>query len=177
MGRERLPPPRSRPHGPGPLPDARPHLGRRVERHQRPVVAADDRGFGPPRHPAGPNRSPERRNRLWPTRALRPRPPDPLRGHGAHGWRGPHLPPRHPLDQCVRPDAEPGRPTPGTGGPTASQPSPPIPDRLGLLSASPPSLSFFCRRGRISCGPPSLIRDPRPLPLVVVPAPSHGAIF
>ena len=78
-------------------------------------------------------------------RAIRPRPPDPLCGHGAHGWRGPHLPPGHPLDQHIRPDAEPGRPTPGTRRRPADQPGPLPPNRLGLLSLS--SLSSPTRSG------------------------------
>ena len=58
----------------------------------------------------------------------------PYAGTVLHGWRSPHLPPRHPLDQCVRPGAEPGRAAAGAGRPTANQPGPAIPSRLGVLS-------------------------------------------
>ena len=54
MGRERLPPHRSGSRRPGPLPDARPGLGRGIERDGWPVVAADHRRPGPPRQPARP---------------------------------------------------------------------------------------------------------------------------
>ena len=172
MGRERLPPHRSGPGRPGPLPDPRPNLGRGLERDGWPVVAADHRRPGPPRRPPVPDSPTERRNRLWHPRAFRPRTPDPLCRHRPLGRRGPHLPPRHPLDRRLGPVPLPGRPTPGTGGPTAGQPGPPTPGRLGLLKV--PLLcrpSSFChprpdrgsrvvvvssRRGRISCGPPSV---------------------
>ena len=115
-------------------------------------------GLAPQGNRAVPNGPSERRNRLWCRRAIQHRPPDPLCGHGAHGWRGPYLPPGHPLDQHIRPDAEPGRPTPGTGGPTAGQPGPPTPGRLGFLKV--PLLCkpfFFCH--------PRLDRGSRGFPL------------
>ena len=77
---------------------------------------------------------------LWRPRAIRHRTPDPLCGHGVHGWRGPHLPPRHPLGLGHGPDAQPGRPAPGIGGPTAPEPGPPVSGHLELLSGhAPPS--------------------------------------
>ena len=45
---------RSRPHGPGPLPDARPNLGRGVERDRKPLVAADRRRAWLPKAPGRP---------------------------------------------------------------------------------------------------------------------------
>ena len=48
------------------------------------------------------------------SRGLRHRTSDPLCGHGARGGRGPHLPPRHPLDRRLGSGLHPGRPTPGT---------------------------------------------------------------
>ena len=61
--------------GPGPLPDPLPNLGRDVERCERPLVAADDRGpraAGQPAHTGG---QPERGSGLW-LRGLRHRTPD-----------------------------------------------------------------------------------------------------
>ena len=106
-------------------------------------------GLAPPTQKRGP-RPAERGSGLWRTRALRHRTPDPLCGHGVHGWRGPHLPPRHPLDRRLGPVPHPRRPPARIARPTAGQPRPPPPNRLGLLSGS--SL-FSCCKGRLSCGP------------------------
>ena len=130
-----------------------PTWGAVVERDRKPLVPADRRGPGSPRHPVGPNRPPERRSQLWCRRALRHRPPDPLCGHGAHGWRGPHLPGGHAAgtDRGLDPgrDAEPGRAAAGAGRLTVNQPGPAIPSRLGVLSLSSPDRIFSCCRGRL----------------------------
>ena len=137
-GASGLPPARPGSGRSGLGPDPQSHLGGGRERRGRPLDPADRRGSGSPRHPIGPNRQPERRSQLWSRCALRHRPPDPLCGHGAHGWRSPHLPPRHPLDQCVRPGAEPGRAAAGAGRPPANQPGPAIPSRLGVRAFPSP---------------------------------------
>ena len=50
-------------------------------------------GLAPPGRTRRPGRPAERGSGLWRPRAIRHRTPDPLCGHGVHGWRGPHLPP------------------------------------------------------------------------------------
>ena len=91
-------------------------------------------GLAPQGTRSRPTGQPERGNGLWRRRALRHRPPDPLRRRTAVRWHRPLLPPRHPLDQCVRPDAERRRHPPGPGRPAAPDPRPPVSGHLGLLT-------------------------------------------
>ena len=73
------------------------------------------------------------------------------------------------------PDAEPGRPTPGTRRRPADQPGPLPPNRLGLLSLS--SLSSPTRSGIQGLPLPLCCKEGIGEGEAFVAAPSHGAIF
>ena len=70
MGGKRLPASRPGGCGPGPLPDARPHLGRGRQRRGRALDPADHGGPGAAGPDAGPGRPAERGSGLWRTRAF-----------------------------------------------------------------------------------------------------------
>ncbi len=74
-----------------------------------------------------------RGTRLRPAVAAGPRPADPLHGDGADGGRGPHLPPRHPLDRRLGPDPHSRRPTPSPRRRPAGQPGPAIAGGVEVL--------------------------------------------
>ena len=126
-----------------------PDVGRDGKRRGRPVVAADHGGPGAARQPADPGRPAERGGGLR-LRALRHRTPDPLCGHGALGWRGPHLSRGHPpaTRRARRHGSEPQprRYETGTGRPTAGQPGPPVSTHLGLLNWRSGRLAGGCRK-------------------------------
>ena len=65
-------------------------------------------------------------------RGLRLRAADAVCGHGAFGWRGPHVPGGH-AGAAPGPDPEPGR-HPAGADRAAGEPGPAAPGRVGLLS-------------------------------------------